>query len=201
MPFVRFVQSHKWESLVDFGCGFGLHCGELAKGGRKITGVDLGFLSDALDAAKAGGYELVGGSWDNLPSESFDVGYSFHCLEHSRDPIGWLHAWGRAIKPGGKLFVAVPGHSTRVAIGHIAMGWSPGQLMYLTALAGWDCRDGRFWSSRGDVYGVADRPAKMVLGDVTDGRWGDNPARMPCPSGSSFDGLAGLNRPVGFEES
>lgn len=179
LPLIEEALKYSWESLVDFGCGYGLHCAEFAKSGRRIVGVDLGFLPEALEEAKQGGYELLSSSWEELPDASFDVGYSHHCLEHARDPIGWLHEWGRIIKPDGKLFVAVPAHGGRVAPGHIAVGWNVGQLIYMLALAGWDCSAGRFCRCQDDIWGIANRPKKMVLGNTAWGNFGGNRKRLP----------------------
>ena len=178
-PLIREALKYKWETLIDFGCGYGLHCAEFAKSGRKITGIDLGFVPEALEDAKAGGYTLISGSWEKLGDKTFDVGYSACCLEHLPAPIAALHEWGRIVKPGGKLFIAVPAYSERLSVGHIVTGWHVGQLMYCLALAGWDCRNGRFTRHEYEIWGIADRPQTMVLGDQIRGDWGDNRDRLP----------------------
>ena len=43
-----------------------------------------------------------------LPDESQDFIIANHVIEHMVDPIGALHNWQRVLKPGGRLFMAVP---------------------------------------------------------------------------------------------
>jgi len=186
-PLLSEVLRYPWATLIDFGCGYGLHCRELAKSGREVSGIDLGFLPEAHEDAKTGGYKLISGSWSDLDAESYDVGYSHHCLEHSRDPIGWLHDWARIIKRGGKLFLAVPQHYTRATAGHIAVGWSIAQVIYMLALAGWDCRQGRFSKQSNSILAIVDRPGNIdIAAPDTNGPWGIAAARLP--EGLKFDG-------------
>jgi len=165
--FVLKILEYSFYSIVDFGCGFGCHVAEFSNAGREATGVDVVFTPDALTEAEAMGYTLVKGSWEQLPDEHYDVGFSHHCLEHARDPISWLHEWGKKIKPGGKLFLAVPAYvEDMVLAGHISIGFNPSQLAYMLAVAGWDCKKAKIENVDGNIFAIVDRPQQMVLHDT-----------------------------------
>jgi len=155
--------AYPWHNIVDFGCGEGLHTAEFAKAGRIALGVDMTISTEAATAANRGRYTLLQGSWWDLQPRTFDAGYSHHCLEHLRDPIGALHQWGQIVRPNGILFLAVPTYRPTVAAGHIATGWNIGQVAYCLAAAGFDCRAGRFRVGHNAVWAIVDRPQGLQL--------------------------------------
>ncbi len=144
--------------------------------------------------ARQHGYALIEGRWEELPDASYDVGYSHHCLEHLRDPIGALYQWGRIIRPGGKLFLAVPGFMQQILASHITTGWSISQLAYNCAVAGFDCRQGRFKRESGTIYAIVDRPDVMEIANTDVKGWGVALDRMPAALG--IDGNGATVRPM-----
>jgi len=159
------LRKRTFTSIIDFGCGAGIHVGMFAKAGKRAVGTDLCSYPCANEQAQNDGYTLIQGSWTDLPGESFDAGWSHHCLEHARDAIGWLHEWGRVIKPGGFLCVGVPPYRERVLAGHITNGWNGAQLVYLLVLAGWDCSTVNLWQYGNTLFAIAARPAAMCITD------------------------------------
>ena len=180
MPIIHEALKYDWRSIIDFGCGYGLHVAEFAKAGREATGIDLGLSVEAELEAEGKDYVLIEGKWEDLADESYDAGYSHHCLEHLRDPIGGLHEWGRIIRAGGYLFVSVPAYTPTVLAGHISNGWNIGQLAYNLAVAGFDCKQGRFCIHGGSVWAVAPRPSAFSLAETVVNGWGEALARMPA---------------------
>jgi len=185
MEFVREALTYPWQSIVDFGCGYGAHVAAFATAGRQATGVDITVDPAALRDAAAGHYDLVPGSWPALVGSQFDAGWSHHCLEYLRDPIGALHAWGLLIRPGGWLFLVVPAYHPITAAGHISMGWDTNKLALNLAVAGWDCRAGRFRqgprpNAYGEnVYAIVQRPPVMTIADTHVAGWGEVRLRLP----------------------
>ncbi len=160
------ISEYDFKSIVDFGCGFGLHVKAFRELGFEASGVDIDFLHEALKEAKKCGYTLVKGSWDQLEDCSFDAGFSHHCLEHSTMPVAWLNSWAKKIRPGGKFFISVPAFTEKVMAGHICNGWTIGQLAYVLAIAGFDCRHGKFDLSNGSVWGFVDRSEDISIADT-----------------------------------
>lgn len=90
--------------LVDIGCGDGFFL-SLVAGTRKRG---LEFNPDAVRRAREKGLDVREGLLSSLPDGSADVVTMFQVLEHVREPAEVLRDAARVLRPGGRLFVAVP---------------------------------------------------------------------------------------------
>ncbi|MEP7365427.1 MAG: class I SAM-dependent methyltransferase [Acidobacteriota bacterium] len=98
--------------VLDVGCGGGLFLRMLSEKGRAVVGLD--FALGAADAAwNQNGVPAVCGSLTQTPfaTESFSAVTMFHVIEHLFDPVSYLEASHRLLKPGGRLVVQVPNAS------------------------------------------------------------------------------------------
>ncbi len=192
--FVEHIIGYDYKSIIDFGCGFGCHVNLFNDNGKDAYRVDINFTEDAKEDAKKKGYTLFEGSWNSIQDQKFDAGFSHHCLEHARDPILWLHEWGKLIKTGGYLFLVVPKYLDILLAGHIAVGWNKGTTAYNLAVAGWDCTDGKFDEDEKNIYAIVRKPENFVIEDTHIFGFGDRIlARMPktlelLPSGTQLVG-------------
>jgi SAM-dependent methyltransferase len=106
MPFPRIAGGRR---LLERGCGAGAQLKVLAELGWDVTGVELG--EDAARFARERlGLDVRQGSLESarLPSASFDVVVASHVLEHLPDPAAAAAEIARVLKPGGRLYAAVP---------------------------------------------------------------------------------------------
>ena len=170
-PFIAACCRLPFRTVVDLGCGWGLHTAQFAAAGRDAVGIDR----TLPPGAASGGVTLRQADWLSLPGE-YDAGYSWHCLEHTADPLAALAAWRRFVRRW--LFVGVPRYSRRLTCSHLYNGWNIGQLAYLLALSGWDCREGRFLRLGETVCGIVER-APDVPTPQAEG-WGPVADRMPA---------------------
>jgi SAM-dependent methyltransferase len=46
--------------------------------------------------------------------EEYDVACAFHVIEHAADPLGFARALATCIKPGGQIFITVPGRDSPI---------------------------------------------------------------------------------------
>lgn len=109
----RFLPS--FTSLLEVGCGRGEFLARIKDTG-KVVGLEVS------EAARAGGarigVEIVVSSVDEpdvFAPGAFDYVYTNHAFEHLSDPNRALDSIGRWLKPGGKLFIAVPARSSAAA--------------------------------------------------------------------------------------
>lgn len=91
-------------NLIDVGCGDGVFLRHVP-GDRKRG---LEFNPDAVKRAQEKGLLVEQASLESLPAESADFVTLFHVLEHVRDPAKLAGEIARVLRPGGRLFVAVP---------------------------------------------------------------------------------------------
>lgn len=125
------------EAALDGGCGTGVCSLALAERALTVTAVDIsaGSLATARRLARETGrcnIRFCQGSLLDLPlpSESFDLVFSWGVIHHTVDPVGALDELVRVQRPGGTLVLAVylktwltPVHE---AVRHACMRVPPG---------------------------------------------------------------------------
>jgi SAM-dependent methyltransferase len=99
--------------LLDVGCAEGYFLYLAQKAGYEGTGLDFNPIS--LEIAR----KLLGASsiyqcsveelGDRFPGTLFAVLTIIEVLEHTADPYQTVHSINKLLKPGGKLFISVPG--------------------------------------------------------------------------------------------
>ena len=95
--------------VIDIGCGRGEFLAYLQKKGFVVHGLEPGD-----EAARQGkeeyGLDIIHGTLGSakLPDSYFDAATLWHVLEHLPDPLAALTEVRGALKPGGRLFIAVP---------------------------------------------------------------------------------------------
>ena len=159
-----FLDRLPWSRIataLDVGMGYGRHCAAFAKRGLKTTGLTVHLPPELRAHAREHAYEVVEGDMHEVPADdgAYDLVWSSHSLEHSFSPLLALREWLRVCKPGGWLAVTVPPHKSQVVSGHFTTGWSVGQLAYMLAVAGCDCREWLFVREGYNVRALVRRPA------------------------------------------
>ncbi len=119
--------------LLDVGCGDGFFL-SLVKGGRR-RGLELN--PEAVRKARAKGLEVEEALLPAVPAGDADIITLFQVLEHVEDPVGVLGQAARVLRPGGRLFVAVPNNDAYIgralqdplnAPPHHPLRWRPDAL-------------------------------------------------------------------------
>lgn len=141
-------------SILDAGCGQGVFSFELAKRHpeAQVVGVDSeGALVDRgnaiAEAAHLANCRFEKGDVTNLPfDEAFDMVVSVDNLEHVEDDVAAMETLRRALRPGGRLVVHVPGYERRWLMfgrrvnfdvpGHVRPGYRAEELVEKLGRAG-----------------------------------------------------------------
>lgn len=104
------------DRVLEIGCGKGVFRSFLP---ASIEYRGLEFNQAAIEKAMAIGLNVtatpVQDHADTHPGE-YDVVCHFQVLEHVSDPKGFLEACAKAVKPGGKLIVAVPAEDSFLSV-------------------------------------------------------------------------------------
>jgi ubiquinone/menaquinone biosynthesis C-methylase UbiE len=114
LPQLVDFSSFKGQRLLEVGCGIGTDLVRFAKGGARVTGVDL--AQTAIDLARKN-FELNGvapeelrvANGEALPygDGSFDVVYAHGVIQYTADPATLIRECHRVLKPGGTAIFMV----------------------------------------------------------------------------------------------
>jgi SAM-dependent methyltransferase len=112
---LRTMKPAPGSSILDVACGHGRHAIELAQRGFSVTGLDLSgeLLAIARQAADEAGVSVrwIEADMRDTPTEQFDAAISmdtsFGYFAAQEDDEAVLSAMHDALRPGGRLFLAV----------------------------------------------------------------------------------------------
>lgn len=96
-------------SVLEFGAGAGFLLQRLKKAGaNRVVAIERSKL--AVDKLKSKGIEAIEADAAEtlLAGHQFDFVFSFHCLEHVKDPLGFMRQKRRFAGEQGRVLVSVP---------------------------------------------------------------------------------------------
>ena len=108
LPVLVDFASFRDQWLLEVGCGIGTDLVRFARGGARVTGVDLS--QTAIDLARKNfalnnlsAEELRVANGEQLPysNEAFDVVYGHGVIQYTADPARLIRECHRVLKPGG----------------------------------------------------------------------------------------------------
>jgi protoporphyrinogen oxidase/2-polyprenyl-3-methyl-5-hydroxy-6-metoxy-1,4-benzoquinol methylase len=98
------VEGQRW---LDVGCSTGLFLEELSRAGFRAEGIDLS--CPAVAEAQSRGLRAWAATVEQFEAElPFDVVSGFDVIEHVLDPVRFLQAVRRLLRPGGTLVLTTP---------------------------------------------------------------------------------------------
>ena len=162
---IQKIHHSEIKNLLVVGCGEGIEAAILAqKLKAKVVGIDIegSFDKEALKFA-----ELKKGDAENLvfADERFDFVFSYHALEHIKNPRKALREIHRVLKIGGGYWIGTPNKSRIV-------GYIGGKNTSLTDkikwnLADWKARiEGKFENKLGAHAGFSAEELYGLLSEV-----------------------------------
>jgi ubiquinone/menaquinone biosynthesis C-methylase UbiE len=108
LPKVVDFSSYPGQQLLEIGCGIGTDLVRFARGGTRVTGVDL--AATAIDLARKNfalngltPEELRVGNGEQLPfaNNSFDIVYAHGVIQYTANPAALIAEAHRVLRPGG----------------------------------------------------------------------------------------------------
>ncbi len=111
MPEIMGFNDFAGARLLEVGCGMGTDLLQFARGGAKVTGVDLTPRSIEISRqhlevyGQRGDFAISDGENLAFADESFDVVYSNGVLHHTPDTMGAVREIHRILRPGGQTRV------------------------------------------------------------------------------------------------
>jgi SAM-dependent methyltransferase len=108
LPKLVDFSSFRGQRLLEVGCGIGTDLVRFARGGARVTGVDLS--ETAIDLARknfalshvaAEELRVANGEQLPYPNEVFDVVYAHGVVQYTSEPAQLIRECHRVLKPGG----------------------------------------------------------------------------------------------------
>src|SRR5947208_5632313 len=104
---------YRGRSVLEVGCGAGVDLARFAKGGARVTGVDL--AASAIELARAnfaqqgldGSFEVADAERLPFPDNSFDLVYAHGVVQYTADPQKLVEECRRVLKPEGQAIFQV----------------------------------------------------------------------------------------------
>ncbi|MBI2353843.1 MAG: class I SAM-dependent methyltransferase [Deltaproteobacteria bacterium] len=132
--------------ILDVGCGQGPALSYFQDSGAQTIGITLNQTDVDVCCSKGFDVRKMDQSFLDFEPQSFDIVWARHVIEHSVMPLFTLREFHRVLKPGGMLYLEVPGTDT--AAGH---AWnknhysvfSKSSWLALLAKGGFECTDGK----------------------------------------------------------
>ena len=104
---------YRGRSVLEVGCGAGVDLARFAKGGARVTGVDLAASAIALARANfaqqglEGTFEVADAERLPFADNSFDLVYAHGVVQYTPDPQRLVDECRRVLKPGGEAVFQV----------------------------------------------------------------------------------------------
>lgn len=117
--------------LLEVGIGNGSFLCAARSAGFQVNGSDLSEYLCSL-VQKSTGIPIHCGHLEELPPKGWDVVVMAHVVEHVNDPVAFLQAARKRLKPGGFVFITVPNIACWEAV---LPGWNsyePYHMCYFT---------------------------------------------------------------------
>lgn len=109
LPRVVDFSAYRGQRLLEVGCGIGTDLTRFARGGARVTGVDLSQTAIdlarqnfALHAVEADALQVANGEALPFADGTFDVVYAHGVVQYTRDAATLVRECHRVLKPGGQ---------------------------------------------------------------------------------------------------
>jgi SAM-dependent methyltransferase len=122
------------DTVLDIGCGNGVHSEAFIHCKKTVTSVDIGSL---YPKAIRGDFNTL-----HFENQKFDLIWASHVLEHQLNVHNFLSKCRSLQNPGSFIAITVPPLKHEIVGGHVTL-WNPGLLMYNLVLAGYNCSKAR----------------------------------------------------------
>jgi len=104
---------YRGRSVLEIGCGAGVDLAHFARGGARVTGIDL--AASAVDLARTnfaqqgldGRFEVADGEHLPFADNAFDLIYAHGVVQYTPDPAQMIRECRRVLVPGGEAILQV----------------------------------------------------------------------------------------------
>lgn len=133
----KLINEFTFETVLDIGCGEGIHTESFLKAGKEVTAIDYGKSDYFMKCDKQ--LDVIIADFNEYEfHKKFDCIWCSHILEHQLNVNFFLKKLFSLLEEGSILAVSVPPAKQEIVGGHVSL-WNAGLLLYNLILAGFDC--------------------------------------------------------------
>lgn len=135
----KLIQDYKFDTVLDIGCGEGLHSEIFKSHGKTVTSLDYGKSPYVLNKENNQDFIIADFLEYDFYGKQYDAVWCSHVLEHQSNVNIFLRKINSVLKENGVLAITVPPLKSEIVGGHVCL-WNAGLLLYNLVLAGFDCK-------------------------------------------------------------
>lgn len=162
------LKNYDFCTVLDVGCGEGIHSNIFVEHGKKVTALDYGNSFYFKKRKNDNSIKLLIADINKFESdEVYDLVWCSHVLEHQLNPHSFLCKLHSLLKENGILALTVPPLSGQAFVqgGHVSL-WNAGVLLYHLVLAGFDCCDAHIKHYGNNLSVVLKKHSVSVLDEL-----------------------------------
>lgn len=113
LPRLALFDNYEGKDLLEIGCGVGIDLARFARGGAKVTGIDLSQTAIALarsnleQGEQSADLRVMNGERMEFADDTFDVVYAHGVLQYTADSAKMVNEIHRVLRPGGETVLMV----------------------------------------------------------------------------------------------
>ena len=135
----KMLEDYSFNTVLDIGCGAGLHSNIFKERGKIVTSLDYGGSPYFLSSKERGNEIIIDDFMaHNFKNKKYDAVWCCHVLEHQLNPNLCLKKINSILKENGVLAITVPPLKHEIVGGHLSL-WNAGLLLFNLVIAGFDC--------------------------------------------------------------
>ena len=129
---IRLTKDYDFLTVLDIGCGPGLHTKIFEECGKKVTSISLQPVENM---------DIIIGDYNyTIFEDKFDCIWASAVLEHQHNVNFFLKKVHNDLKEDGVLCITVPPLKHGIVAGHVTL-WNAGLLIYNLIIAKFNCKD------------------------------------------------------------
>lgn len=182
----KLLDEFEFATILDIGCGTGLHSDVFMRYGKGVTAIDYG-NSEYFSLNKSNVRTIVADFNTYEFNQKFDCVWCSHVLEHQLNVNQFLLKVHRTLKADGILALTVPPLKHQIVGGHVNL-FNAGIVLYHLILAGFDCSQASVLQYDYNISVIVKKmPAFMLPSDLSFDSGDIRKLRQYFPEGIEYD--------------
>ena len=134
----RMIADDSYRTVLDVGCGEGIHGRILEDYGKKVTG--LTYSKTNFYQCKCLKNMIYTDFLEYEPTTKYDIVWASHIMEHIADEMKFIRKLKECVREEGCIAITVPARESNILLSHVH-SYNAGRVLRFLLCAGIDCRE------------------------------------------------------------